>query len=118
MSPIYIGRSDTSHPLRLNLSVVTIPNSERSHHEVVQHPSTGLGLELFSRNTACLWSMSSSSSFLDTIQTFSADSITDKLCCPSDQEDRMCSERQPMHLQLRALCGLSAILLLQEVQCQ
>lgn len=55
---------------------------------------------------------------LHTYQGFDTDSIPDKLCCPSDQEDRMRTERQPMHLQLRALCRLSAILLLQEVQCR
>jgi len=54
---------------------------------------------------------------LASCQNFDADFFTDKLCCSSNQEDRMRTPRQSLHLQLGALFGLPAILLLPEVQC-
>lgn len=52
---IYIERSVASYPAHSNLSILVFQKSTRSHHEVVSHPGTGLGTELLSCNSACLW---------------------------------------------------------------
>lgn len=63
-TPDLYRRSEPSYYPRPELPVVVIRKPTRSHHEVVSYLSTGLGTELLSCNSACLWCKSPLSSHL------------------------------------------------------
>lgn len=105
MRLIYIGDQRPHITLVLNLSVVFIRKPAKSHHEVVSYLSTGLGTELLSCNSACLWCKSPLSSLtrasmLTLYQTSCvARAIKKTGCAPNDSPCICNSEHYAGYLQ-------------------